>query len=227
LPLACPFGFSLDTSPPEGAARDISGPEQADAVVRDGVLRLIADLSLLTGLPMVVRPLGEFDPQDFLIVVLPPDLIEAMLGRDDIIERFGDLRPYDGGCFALPYVEGYEIIKGIAVVPNDLPDSWIRHCLMVEITQAFELFADSDVLEPSIFSDRGPPRTELPLNDKIIVRTLYDPRITVGMPREEALEVAREVIAQLVEAIRQGGVEALYQRPVGPPQPRAPAQTGN
>jgi hypothetical protein len=186
---------------------------------RDAVVELIEELSLLTGLDMTVRPVNESGPQDFFVVVIPPDLIETMLGRDDIIARFGDLRPYDGSCFALPYIEGFEIIKGIAVVPNDLPISWIRHCLMVEITQAFGLFADSDVLETSIFSDHGPPRTQLPLDDKIILRTLYDPRITPGMPREEALEVAREVIRELVDAVRRDGVEALYQRPRDPPQP--------
>jgi hypothetical protein len=183
------------------------------------VAKLIPELALLTGLDMSVQPVDELASKDFLVAVIPPDLIEAMLGREDIIRRFGDLRPYDGSCFALPYVEGYEIIKAIAVVPNNLPDSWIRHCLMVEITQALGLFADSDVLEPSIFSDHGPPRTELPLNDKIIVRTLYDPRIRPGMPREEALEVAREVIRDLVDGVRRHGVEALYQQPGGSPHP--------
>jgi hypothetical protein len=180
---------------------------------RDAVVELVAELSLLTGLGMTVRSVDEVQPEDFLIVVLPPDLIEAMLARDDIAERFGNLGPYDGSCFALPYVEGFRITKAIVVVPNRLPDSWIRYCLLIEITQSLGLFADSDVVEPSIFSDNGSPRDELPINDKIIVRTLYDPRIAPGMPRLEALDVAREVIRELLQGVEHRGVEALYQQP--------------
>lgn len=49
-----------------------------------------------------------------------------------------------------------------------------------------------------------------------MVRTLYDPRITPGMPRLEALAVASEVIAELLEDIEREGVEALYQLSASP-----------
>jgi hypothetical protein len=88
----------------------------------------------------------------------------------------------------------------------------IRHCFFEEITQALGLFADSDVVQPSIFDEQGPIVDELPVNDKILVRVLYDKRITPGMKREEAMEVARELIPRLVEAVRDRGVEALYRR---------------
>ena len=52
----------------------------------------------------------------------------------------------------------------------------------------------------------------LTINDKIFVRTLYDPRITPGMPRDEAMEQARIIIPELVAAVKKRGVEALYQR---------------
>jgi hypothetical protein len=82
------------------------------------------------------------------------------------------------------------------------------------------VYADADMIQPSVFSERTyPSLAELPLNDKIIVRTLYDPRITPGMPREVALEVAREVIRELVEGVRRHGVQALYHWPGGSPQP--------
>ena len=76
------------------------------------------------------------------------------------------------------------------------------------------MYADADMIQPSVFSERTHPSlAELPLNDKIIVRTLY------GMPREVALEVAREVIRELVEGVRRHGLQALYQRPGGSPEP--------
>jgi hypothetical protein len=80
-----------------------------------------------------------------------------------------------------------------------------------EITQAMGLYAGSEILQPSIFSDAGPLTDRLPVNDMILVRTLYDARITPGMARADALAVAAEIIPQLVEAVRARGVEALYQ----------------
>ena len=78
--------------------------------------------------------------------------------------------------------------------------------------RAFGLFADSDVVQPSIFSPDGAKLDHLPVNDKILLRTLYDPRIERGMKREDAMEIAREIIPGLVKAVRERGVEALYQR---------------
>ena len=55
----------------------------------------------------------------------------------------------------------------------------------------------------------------LPINDKIILRTLCDPRIEHHiLKREDAMsEIAREIIPELVKAVREWGVDRnLYQR---------------
>ena len=87
-----------------------------------------------------------------------------------------------------------------------------RHCLVKMMARAFGLFADSGVVQPSIFSPDGAKLDHLPINDKIVLRTLYDPRIERGMKREEAMEIVGEIIPELVKAVRERGVEALYQR---------------
>jgi hypothetical protein len=105
------------------------------------------------------------------------------------------------------------IVDAFAAIPNVYQESLLHHCILEETTQALGLFADSDMIQPSLFSERTPPMLEaLTLNDKIILRALYDPRIRLNMRREKALELAQEVIAELVETVEQDGVEGLYQR---------------
>ena len=50
------------------------------------------------------------------------------------------------------------------------------------------------------------------INDKILVRTLYDRRIKPGMTREQTTPLARIIIEELVAAVKERGEEALYQR---------------
>ncbi|MEE9291118.1 MAG: DUF2927 domain-containing protein, partial [Alphaproteobacteria bacterium] len=77
-----------------------------------------------------------------------------------------------------------------------------------EVYQGLGPGKDSVALLPSISSSLG-TQTELSLNDKIILRALYDQRITPGMARAQAMEIAREVIAELVAAVKQKGEDAL------------------
>ncbi len=120
-------------------------------------------------------------------------------------------------CFFYASPRRGRIVEAFAAIPNVYKEALLRRCIIEETTQALGLFADSDMIQPSMFSERTPEILgQLTLNDKIIVRTLYDPRITPNMRRGKALAVAQDVIAELIEAVGQGGVEALYQRPAGP-----------
>ena len=62
--------------------------------------------------------------------------------------------------------------------------------------QSLGLPNDSNLINPSIFSDRS-RRTDLTRTDLIILKTLYDPRMKAGLPRDDALVLARSVIAEL------------------------------
>jgi len=61
-----------------------------------------------------------------------------------------------------------------------------------------------------MFSNEDLPQA-LSINDKILVRTLYDPRIKPGMKRDESMKLAAEIIPELVRTVKERGVEALYQ----------------
>ena len=89
--------------------------------------------------------------------------------------------------------------------------SFLRRCLVEETVQALGLPADLATYNPSIFSnDPGPE--QLSINDKLLIRALYDPRLKPQMAHAEAMPIAREIIRELHDAVLERGVEALYQR---------------
>jgi len=114
------------------------------------------------------------------------------------------------------------------VISTDLPQTNYRHallrrvffngpevshhsCLMEELMNAIGFFEDTGLLSPSAIHDY-PSDQIFSANDKLLIRTLYDPRLKAGMARDEALSIARQVIEELVAAYHEHGEEALYQR---------------
>ncbi len=70
------------------------------------------------------------------------------------------------------------------------------HCVVEETTQALGLPNDSDDVNPSIFNDRSNIQKIEP-HDALLIRMLYHPRMTIGLPRKEAMKVAREILPGL------------------------------
>lgn len=108
--------------------------------------------------------------------------------------------------------DGIELRALFAAVRDDASELRVRKTLLEEITQGFGPINDSEIVQPSIWSDTGPIVDRLPLNDQIILRALYDPAIRPGMPKDEAMAVIRDLIPKLVAAVKQDGEKALYQR---------------
>lgn len=112
-----------------------------------------------------------------------------------LVQRLGA----QGGCYfisARAPGEEWRISRAVIVVNNERQEDGINHCLLEEITQSLGLPNDSDTLRPSLFSDRD-QLIALSRHDEILVRTLYDYRLKPGLPREQALDVARDVIREL------------------------------
>ena len=105
-------------------------------------------------------------------------------------------------------ISRYTITRGVIGISATLSRTESESCLLEELYQGLGPGKDSMALLPSISSSLG-TQTELSLNDKIILRALYDQRITPGMPRAQAMDIAREVIAELVAAVKQKGEAAL------------------
>ena len=103
-----------------------------------------------------------------------------------------------GGCYFLMWHnEGQGVIDRVVIVVNaDRIQSRTEHCLLEEMTQSLGLPNDTASAWTSIFSNEGFVTT-LTRADKIIIKTLYDPRLKPAMEREEAMALARRIIGEL------------------------------
>ena len=99
-------------------------------------------------------------------------------------------------CFAKFFTRRDEIRAAIAVFPSHHPKNFMRACVVEELTQIMGLPNDSTIVEASIFNDRS-QFFELTANDRMLLRVLYDPRITYAMPRQNALRLARTITMEL------------------------------
>ncbi|MFM2130789.1 MAG: hypothetical protein RL477_2335 [Pseudomonadota bacterium] len=140
------------------------------------------------------------------------------LGRDDFQNIATEFMKDKGGydpkwtsaamCYFLGVPSHWIYRRGLIVVGKSLPERDARSCLLEELYQSLGPGKDSPRLRYSISYSRD-NLTELSLNDKLILRALYDDRLAPGMPRAEAMRVARRVIAELHAAVRARGPDAL------------------
>ena len=197
-----------------------AGPIRIDFVgtpypYRDHVERVFRDLSCLTNLRIYIHEKNQEEPgfdANFNVSMLSKDELDPLGRRENLdAESLKYYLCFVAGGLDLQQDDADDLFAAIGIV-DDLSEAETRHCFVRLMTRALGLFADSDVVQPSVFSPDGAKLDYLSVNDKIILRTLYDPRIERGMKREEAMDIAREIIPGLVKAVRERGVEALYQR---------------
>ncbi len=192
---------------PIRAAIKGNAPAYLDSMVKE----FLAELQAATGHPMSLvysrrmerarRLPPDFDPKriNLFILYYPLDKMAAQLpkgfGRDrDMVLRL--LRTGETTCMAKLFKKGSEIRVAIVLFPAHHPKRVIRACVVEELTQILGLPNDSDRITESIFRDRG-RYNELTWQDRLMLRILYDRRITPGMPRRDALRIARRILERL------------------------------
>lgn len=91
-----------------------------------------------------------------------------------------------------------EIIRAHVFIPSDraISRGKLPHCIAEEFTQVMGLPNDSDQVHVSLFNDKS-VLDRLTPHDATLVRLLYDRRIKPGMPRDQALRVARRILPEL------------------------------
>jgi len=78
-------------------------------------------------------------------------------------------------------------------------DITFAQCMIEEMSQLLGLQNDSDIVENSLWRNALEDKAKrLTYHDAIILRTLYDFRIKPGMPRAQALPIARRIIGELL-----------------------------
>ena len=109
-------------------------------------------------------------------------------------------------CFALPRGRnniGYADI----FVANDISDRIREICVLHEMLHAFGLIGHHQLFGPSILFHKDISQQQFSLNDRILLRTLYDPSISAGMPRKEALLAAKTLIARFRRDLLANGLK--------------------
>ncbi|NQV44892.1 MAG: DUF2927 domain-containing protein [Rhodospirillales bacterium] len=132
-------------------------------------------------------------PENLTILFLPPEEMGKVKIKGVNPEYIRQIAS-PLSCYFLSFKKPPDsIVRGVIVVNKQRSDEAIEHCLLEELVQSMGLPNDTDMLRPSIFSDHD-RITKLSRSDEILLRTLYDERMTEGLGREEALLVARVII---------------------------------
>ncbi len=173
------------------------------------VLQHIRDLRRITGHPIRLyysptmhkegRLAPDFDRTkiNLILYYLPVEKIPNRLKRyfDDDPAKVRKMIEVST-CFAKFGTRKNEIRWAIAVFPSHHPKDFMRACVVEELTQVLGLPNDSNAVKPSIFNDHS-RYFELTAHDRLMLKMFYDPRITVGMPRRDALGMGRVILDQL------------------------------
>lgn len=87
--------------------------------------------------------------------------------------------------------------SAVAVIRSEHPDLLRQSCLQEELAQGMGLANDSPDARPSIFND-DEEFALLTVQDKLLLRMLYDARLRPGMAVDEAAPVVRVIAAELM-----------------------------
>ncbi len=173
------------------------------------VLQQIRDLRRLTGHPIrlyyspAMHKAGKLAPDfdqtkiNLILYYLPVAKIPKRLARyfDNDPAKVRKMISVST-CFAKFGTKKNEIRWAIAVFPSHHSMAYMRACVVEEMTQVMGLPNDSNAVKPSIFNDHS-RFFELTEHDRLMLKMLYDPRITVGMDRERALGWGRKILDEI------------------------------
>ncbi len=92
-------------------------------------------------------------------------------------------------------------IKGGAImIGTDIAPALRQHCILEELVQMMGLPNDACHYRPSLFCEDDHVM-DLTHDDRILLKTLYDPRLTPGMTRAEVLPLAAKIIAEFSHSV--------------------------
>lgn len=159
---------------------------------------LLARLRTEAGIDIARGPSAE---ADILIAVAPSaGLSEVFPGAQcfvvpDRLDWPGFRVALDAG--ALPGWDELQALSAATIfIRDDAAPQMVRECLEEELAQALGPANDLFRLRDSVFNDDN-VHSRLTRFDLLILRVLYDPRLSPGMPRREAQRAARRVLDEI------------------------------
>ncbi|MCR9127422.1 MAG: DUF2927 domain-containing protein [Rhodobacteraceae bacterium] len=183
-----------------GASVPAARREQDTANLRNYAARL----ARVTGHPIVT---GRATP-NFHVLFMGEDDKDQMLAAlrriapsisPQTMQVFMDL-PRSIHCLVVAFSGGarpQNYTRAIALVRAEHPDLVRLSCIHEEVAQGLGLANDSPAARPSIFNDDD-EFALLTNHDELLLRMLYDPRLTQGMSAEQARPVLRIIARELM-----------------------------
>lgn len=177
----------------------------------DMVVQFLDELIAITGHPMGLvytytlasqkRLPSGFDPKsvNVFLMFMPINEMAKHLPDAQFPDKAQIMALLNSGkatCFAKLFKKGDEIRSAVVLFPSHYDERTLRACIVEELTQILGLPNDSDQVQQSIFVDKG-KYNELTPQDRLLLRILYDPNIKIGMPRQQAVRTALEILKRL------------------------------
>ncbi len=159
----------------------------------------IRAIEKLTGIR--VRPASSINNANLRFGFYPRAEFSKMPGQQDDPEfrRWVET----SACIALAVGDGKatgQIQAGAIAIGTDIPENQRQHCILEELVQVLGLPNDACHYRPSLFCE-GDRVFALTPADTLLLRALYDRRLASGMPREQAVPIARQVLAELMPSM--------------------------
>jgi len=159
----------------------------------------------LTGIPVEFPP--ETGSKNFTV-----HFVEHANLRREILKRYGSVAklqklPKGTICFALPRGRnniGYADIFVAFDAGKHIRDI----CILHEMMHAMGLIGHHQAFGPSILYYKDISQQQFSINDRILLRTLYDPSISPGMSHNKAIKIAKSLIVRFRQEILENGSSA-------------------
>lgn len=175
------------------------------AIDRNTVAGYAARLARVTG-----HPISVGSGANFHIMVLGEDDREAALPRiQKLVPNINPASlsiirniPRSIHCLVIAFSDAQNdhiYRKAIAIVRAEHPDLLRKSCIHEELAQGLGLANDSPQARPSIFNDDD-EFALLTTQDEMLLRMLYDRRLSPGMSPETARPIIRRIAAELTGA---------------------------
>lgn len=213
--LSTEWGISVGEPGPPAAVKwphyVLLGLVDVPTKYREFIESLIGELACIIGLPITIYEAKNRARPNLRLYIVAPEQVSGRHGTPGDLD-FRLLESSD--CYTeFKFDAKLRIKKGDVYIRGDLSSQRMHTCISASLGHVLGLrLPVAKYIERTVFNFASPIVEKLTVNDKILIRTLYDRRIKPGMKRDDAVEIAREIIPELVRAVRERGVEALYQR---------------
>lgn len=184
---------TLSSGPRDDTGKPTTIPVETSILHHAALQKHITDLAFLTGLPIRLMPRDIGSGGDIVITIVPRVAMSAVPFPGVPVKMMNDLMGPSRCYFVIWPDPDWAIAKAHVVINSMLDENHIKHCLLEELTQSLGLPNDSDRLRPSVFNESA-MLLVLSRLDRILIRTVYDPRISKGLSLGEFRERADAVI---------------------------------